>query len=61
MSDPEREVAVMAAPERPAVTFVVPCHNEELVVEATARTLLDDTDSNAKQDVYVPLWRLIFG
>ena len=41
MSDPEREVAVMAAPERPAVTFVVPCHNEELVVEATARALLE--------------------
>jgi polyisoprenyl-phosphate glycosyltransferase len=41
MSDPEREVAVMAAPERPSVSFVVPCHNEELVVEATARALLE--------------------
>jgi polyisoprenyl-phosphate glycosyltransferase len=41
MSDPEREVAVMSAPERPAVTFVVPCHNEELVVEASARALLE--------------------
>jgi len=28
-------------PERPAVSFVVPCHNEELVVPGTAQALLD--------------------
>jgi glycosyltransferase involved in cell wall biosynthesis len=41
MSAPDSEVAVMAAPERPAVSFVVPCHNEELVVEATTLALLE--------------------
>jgi glycosyltransferase involved in cell wall biosynthesis len=41
MSEPDSEVAVMASPERPAVGFVVPCHNEELVVEATAQALLE--------------------
>jgi glycosyltransferase involved in cell wall biosynthesis len=28
-------------PERPAVSFVVPCHNEELVVPGTAQALLE--------------------
>jgi polyisoprenyl-phosphate glycosyltransferase len=41
MNTPDSEVAVMAAPERPAVSFVVPCHNEELVVEATTLALLE--------------------
>jgi glycosyltransferase involved in cell wall biosynthesis len=41
MSAPDSEVAVMAAPECPAVSFVVPCHNEELVVEATTLALLE--------------------
>jgi len=41
MNATDSEVAVMAAPERPAVSFVVPCHNEELVVEATTQALLE--------------------
>jgi glycosyltransferase involved in cell wall biosynthesis len=41
MNATDSEIAVMAAPERPAVSFVVPCHNEELVVEATTLALLE--------------------
>jgi len=41
MSELESGVAAITAPEYPAVTFVVPCHNEELVVEATAGQLLE--------------------
>jgi polyisoprenyl-phosphate glycosyltransferase len=41
MSEPDNLPAAVTAPECPAVTFVVPCHNEELVVEATARALLE--------------------
>jgi polyisoprenyl-phosphate glycosyltransferase len=41
MNVTDSEVAVMTAPERPAVSFVVPCHNEELVVEATTQALLE--------------------
>jgi glycosyltransferase involved in cell wall biosynthesis len=39
MSVPDSEV--MSVPERPAVTFIVPCFNEELVVEATTQALLE--------------------
>ena len=41
MSAPDSEVAVMVTPERPAVSFIVPCHNEELVVETAAQALLE--------------------
>jgi polyisoprenyl-phosphate glycosyltransferase len=44
MSEFERVIATATAPESPAVTFVVPCHNEELVVEATAQALLELID-----------------
>jgi glycosyltransferase involved in cell wall biosynthesis len=39
MSAPDSEV--MTVLERPAVTFIVPCYNEELAVEATTRALLE--------------------
>jgi glycosyltransferase involved in cell wall biosynthesis len=41
MSQPPSQMTAISAPERPAVSFVVPCHNEELVVPDTARALLD--------------------
>jgi glycosyltransferase involved in cell wall biosynthesis len=41
MSEPDSMAAALTSPESPAVTLVVPCHNEELVVEATARQLLE--------------------
>lgn len=41
MSELDSLAAAITAPECPAVSFVVPCHNEELVVEATARALLE--------------------
>ncbi|HEY4975529.1 MAG TPA: glycosyltransferase family 2 protein, partial [Steroidobacteraceae bacterium] len=39
MSAPDSKI--MTLPERPAVTFVVPCYNEEPVVETTTRALLE--------------------
>ena len=41
MNQPDSLAAVEIATERPAVSFVVPCHNEELVLEATAQALLE--------------------
>jgi polyisoprenyl-phosphate glycosyltransferase len=41
MSEPDSIAAGEPAIERPAVSFVVPCHNEELVLEATAQALLE--------------------
>jgi glycosyltransferase involved in cell wall biosynthesis len=41
MNEPDSLAAVEIATERPAVSFVVPCHNEELVLEATAQALLE--------------------
>jgi polyisoprenyl-phosphate glycosyltransferase len=41
MSAPDNVAAALTATERPAVSFIVPCHNEELVLEATAQALLE--------------------
>jgi glycosyltransferase involved in cell wall biosynthesis len=41
MSAPDSLVTDLSASECPAVSFVVPCHNEELVLEATAQALLE--------------------
>jgi glycosyltransferase involved in cell wall biosynthesis len=41
MSAPDNIAAALTATERPAVSFIVPCHNEELVLEATAQALLE--------------------
>jgi len=48
MSAPDSEIAAMTVPERPAVSFVVPCHNEELVVEATTLALLELIDQQCE-------------
>src|SRR6202167_5863309 len=41
MSAPDNVAAALTATERPAGSSVVPCHNEELVLEATAQALLE--------------------
>ena len=48
MSAADSEIAGMSVPERPAVSFVVPCHNEELVVEATTLALLELIDQQCE-------------
>jgi glycosyltransferase involved in cell wall biosynthesis len=45
MSAPENPVTDLSASECPAVSFVVPCHNEELVLEGTAQALLELIDA----------------
>ena len=48
MSAADSEIAALSVPERPAVSFVVPCHNEELVVEATTLALLELIDQQCE-------------
>jgi glycosyltransferase involved in cell wall biosynthesis len=45
MSAPDNLVTDLSASECPAVSFVVPCHNEELVLEGTAQALLELIDA----------------